>query len=106
MADKLKIREIKMPTSQYNIKCPYAMTPQFIVVHNTANDASAENEIKYMQSNKNEVSFHYAVDDKETVLGVPLNRNAWHAGDGCGYTICHSRQRSRRTDSNDSGSVI
>ena len=82
MADKLKIREIKMPTSQYNIKCPYAMTPQFIVVHNTANDASAENEIKYMQSNKNEVSFHYAVDDKEAVLGVPLNRNAWHAGDG------------------------
>lgn len=58
------------------------MTPQFIVVHNTANDASAENEIKYMQSNKNEVSFHYAVDDKEAVLGVPLSRNAWHAGDG------------------------
>lgn len=78
----MKIREIKMPVTQYNIKCPYAMAPQFVVVHNTANDASAENEIKYMQSNGNEVSFHYAVDDKEAVLGVPLNRNAWHAGDG------------------------
>lgn len=78
----LKIREIRMPSDKYNIKCPYTMVPQFIVVHNTANDASAANEVKYMQSNDNEVSFHYAVDDKEAVLGVPLNRNAWHAGDG------------------------
>lgn len=78
----LKTREIKLSSEKYNIKCPYSMVPQFVVVHNTANDASAENEIKYMQSNNNEVSFHYAVDDKEAVLGIPLNRNAWHAGDG------------------------
>lgn len=78
----LKIREIKMPTAKYSIKCPYTMNPNYIVVHNTANDASAANEVKYMQSNSNQVSFHYAVDDKEAVLGVPLNRNAWHAGDG------------------------
>lgn len=78
----LKTREIKLSSEKYNIKCPYTMVPQFVVVHNTANDASAENEIKYMQSNNNEVSFHYAVDDKEAVLGIPLNRNAWHAGDG------------------------
>lgn len=71
-----------MPTAKYSVKCPYTMVPTRIVVHNTANDASAENEIKYMQSNDNQVSFHYAVDDKEAVLGVPLNRNAWHAGDG------------------------
>lgn len=78
----MTIREISMPTSKYNIKCPYAMTPEFVVIHNTANDASALNEIKYMQSNDKEVSFHYAVDDNEAVQGVPLNRNAWHAGDG------------------------
>ena len=78
----LKTREIKLSSAKYNIKCPYTMVPQFIVVHNTANDASAENEIKYMQSNDNEVSFHYAVDDEGAVLGIPLNRNAWHAGDG------------------------
>lgn len=68
--------------SKYNIKCPYAMTPTRIVVHNTANDASAKNEIAYMLSNNQEVSFHYAVDDKEVVQGIPENRNAWHSGDG------------------------
>ena len=68
--------------SKYNIKCPYPMTPEFIVVHNTANDASARNEVAYMISNSNKVSFHYAIDDKEIVQGIPENRNAWHAGDG------------------------
>lgn len=73
---------INMPAAQYRIKCPFAMVPECIVVHNTANDAPAVNEIKYMQSNDKQVSFHYAVDDKEVVQGVPLTRNAWHAGDG------------------------
>ena len=68
--------------SKYSVKCPYAMTPEFIVVHNTANDATAANEVKYMISNNNQVSFHFAVDDKEIVQGLPLDRNAWHAGDG------------------------
>ena len=97
---KVSYREIPMPKDKYNIKCPYTMNPQYIVVHNTANDASAENEIKYMQSNNNQVSFHIAVDDKEAVQGVPLNRNAWHASDGAngkgnrfgiGVEICYSR---------------
>lgn len=68
--------------SKYSVKCPYAMTPEFIVVHNTANDASAANEVKYMISNNNQVSFHFAVDDKEIVQGLPLDRNAWACGDG------------------------
>ena len=68
--------------SKYNVKCPYSMTPEFIVVHNTANDASAANEVKYMISNNNQVSFHFAVDDKEIVQGLPLDRNAWACGDG------------------------
>lgn len=67
---------------KYNIKCPYTMTPTRIVVHNTANDASARNEIAYMIGNNQEVSFHYAVDDKEVVQGIPEDRNAWHSGDG------------------------
>ena len=68
--------------SKYSVKCPYAMTPEFVVVHNTANDASAQNEVKYMISNNNQVSFHFAVDDKEIVQGLPLDRNAWACGDG------------------------
>ena len=78
----LKIRQIEMPKEKYSIKCPYTMNPEYVVIHNTANDASAENEIKYMQSNNAYTSFHYAVDDKEAVQGVDLWRNAWHAGDG------------------------
>lgn len=68
--------------SKYNIKCPYEMKPTRIVVHNTANDAPAKNEIAYMIRNNNQISFHYAVDDKEVVQGIPENRNAWHSGDG------------------------
>lgn len=71
-----------VPESKYNIKCPYEMKPTRIVIHNTANDATARNEIAYMTNNNYETSFHYAVDDKEIVQGIEENRNAWHASDG------------------------
>lgn len=71
-----------VPESKYKLKCPYKMTPAFIVVHNTANDATAKNEIAYMKRNNDATSFHFAVDDVETRQGIPLDRNAWHAGDG------------------------
>jgi len=95
----MKVIQNLVPTSKYNIKCPYPMTPEFIVVHNTANDASARNEVAYMIRNSNKVSFHYAVDDKEIIQGIPENRNAWHAGDGNGpgnrkglsIEICYSK---------------
>ena len=74
--------QMLVDNSKYNIKCPYSMTPIGICVHNTANDASARNEVSYMCSNNNEVSFHIAIDDKEVVQGLPLNRNAWACGDG------------------------
>ena len=88
-----------VPSSKYPIKCPYSMTPTRIVVHNTANDASALNEIAYMINNNNETSFHYAVDDKQIVQGIEENRNAWHASDGNGkgnregiaIEICYSK---------------
>lgn len=70
--------------SKYSIKCPYEMKPTRIVVHETANDASAKNEIDYMKRNNAHTSFHYAVDDIEVVQGIPENRNAFHAGDGNG----------------------
>lgn len=95
----MEVRQMLVSSNKYNIKCPYAMTPTRIVVHNTANDASANNEISYMKNNNNETSFHYAVDDKEVVQGIPTNRNAWHAGDGHGkgnmegiaIEICYSK---------------
>lgn len=95
----VKIVQKLVPSSKYNIKCPYEMTPEYITVHNTANDASAENEISYMNNNNNEVSYHFAVDDKMIVQGLPLDRNGWHAGDGngtgnrksIGIEICYSK---------------
>ena len=86
-------------SAKYDIKCPYIMNPEYITVHNTANDASAANEINYMINNNNQVSFHYAVDDSQIVQGIPENRNAWHAGDGNGkgnrasiaVEICYSK---------------
>lgn len=90
--------------SKYAIKCPFAMTATRIVVHETANDASAKNEISYMRSNDKEASFHFAVDDKEVVQGIPLDRNGWHAGDGNGkgnregiaVEICYSKSGGER----------
>lgn len=69
---------------KYGIKCPYAMEPVGITVHNTANSASADAEVSYMISNNNEVSYHFAVDENHAVQGLPLKRNAWHCGDGNG----------------------
>lgn len=78
----MKIVQDLITENLWKTKCPYKMTPQFIVIHNTANDASAKNEVSYMKKSPAQVSFHFAVDDKETVQAIPLSRNAWHAGDG------------------------
>lgn len=75
------------------------MTPTRIVVHNTANDASALKEVTYMINNNSSTGYHYAVDDTQVVQGIPENRNAFHAGDGrtgkgnregIGIEICYS----------------
>lgn len=99
------IRKIDCPKDKYGIKCPYEMKPEFVVIHNTANNASANNEIAYMHRNNYEVSFHFAVDDKEIVQGLPLNRNSWNAGDGgngkgnrkgISIEICYSKSGGKR----------
>lgn len=93
------VRQSLLSNDQYLIKAPYTMIPTRVVIHNTANDASAENEIRYMRSNTQKVSFHYAVDDIEAIQAIPETRNAWHAGDGNGkgnrqgiaIEICYSK---------------
>ena len=78
----MQITKMLVPQNKYDIKCPYEMNPEFIIVHNTANDASAMAEISYMIGNNNKVSFHCAVDNTRIVQGIPFNRNSWNAGDG------------------------
>lgn len=80
----IPIRKNLCPESKYDLKCPYTRTPSRVVVHNTANDAPAVNEVTYMVNRPEAVSFHYAVDDKEAVQGLPLDRNAWASGDSHG----------------------
>lgn len=92
------------PEWKWSVKCPYSMTPRFVVVHNTANDASAENEVTYMLGNSDSTSYHYAVDDICAVQAIPENRTAWHAGDGTGagnmygiaIEICYSKSGGER----------
>lgn len=76
----LRINKMLVPKNKYSIKCPYAMTPKYVVIHNTANKATAKAEISYMIRNNNQTSFHYAVDENEVWQGIEETRNAWHAG--------------------------
>lgn len=104
---ELLVREQLCPSNKYNIKAPYTMTAEYITVHNTANDASAKSEVAYMLNNNKNTSFHVAVDDVEAILAIPLNRTAWHAGDGAngtgnrktiGIEICYSKSGGSRFD--------
>ena len=101
----MKITNVKCPTSKYSVKCPYEMKPEFIIVHNTANNASAMSEVSYMLGNNNKTSFHVAVDDTRVVTGIPFNRNTFNAGDGrngkgnrkgISIEICYSKSGGKR----------
>ena len=96
----MQITKMLVPESKYSIKCPHQMNPEFIIIHNTANDASAMAEISYMIGNNNKVSYHCAIDNYRVVQGVPFNRSTWNAGDGrngkgnrkgISLEICYSR---------------
>ena len=104
----VKVRQNLIPESLYSWKSPYTMKPTRVVVHNTANDASADAEIKYMHKTEaqggRQVSYHYAVDNVEAVQALPESRNGWHAGDGngkgnregIGIEICYSKSGGER----------
>ena len=102
----LTIRQNIMSAAFQRVKAPHVMTPRFITVHDTANDATACAEIRNINNNNPnlQVSFHFAVDDIEAVQGLPLNRNGWHAGDGngpgnrqsIGVEVCFSRSGGQR----------
>jgi N-acetylmuramoyl-L-alanine amidase CwlA len=98
----MKIEEKYISSSLYSVKSPYSMTPQYITIHNTANDASADNEYTYMTKTNasSTTGWHIVVDDVKAIYAVPLNRNSWHSGDGgtgtgnrksIGIEICYSK---------------
>ena len=101
----MEIVKMLVPESKYSIKCPHQMKPEFIIIHNTANDASAMAEISYMIGNNNKVSFHCAIDNYRIVQGVAFDRNTWNATDGgngngnrkgIALEICYSKSGGER----------
>lgn len=101
----MQITNLIMPKSQYVIKCPYAMIPEFVIAHETANDASAMAEASYMEGNANYVSFHEVVDDYRVVHCIDFNLNSFNAGDGrngagnrkgIAIEICYSKSGGER----------
>lgn len=101
----IKVKKKMVASSRYGLKCPNKMNAEYITIHNTANDAAAKNEISYMINNTSSTSYHFAVDDNEVVQGIPLDRNAWHSGDGTSGTgnrksiaieICYSKSGGAR----------
>lgn len=93
------IRKVELAKNKYSIKCPHYRNPKGIVVHNTSNDASATNEVAYMQRNNNYTSYHAAIDDKEVIECLPFERSCFATGDGANgdgnrnylsFEICYS----------------
>lgn len=91
----------------YGAKCPYAMDADSVTIHETDNNASANNEVSYMIGNTDQVSYHVAIDEKEAVQGIPFNRNTWNAGDGgsghgnrksISFEICRNYNQSQGTN--------
>lgn len=91
----------------YGAKCPYAMDADSVTIHETDNNASANNETTYMIGNTAQVSYHVAIDEKEAVQGIPFDRNTWNAGDGgsghgnrksISFEICRNYNQSQGTN--------
>lgn len=99
-----------IPTSTPNNRRPAnKMTATTITIHNTGNPSStARNERSWLTnpSNTRTASYHIVVDDREAIECLPLDENAWHAGDGngdgnmrsIGIEICESGDYAKTLD--------
>lgn len=90
-ASALSITQMLAPVTNPNIpNQPLHPTgPLYITVHETGNEspgAGALFHANYVGRDKGgigRVSFHFTVDKTGAYQMVPMDRNAWHAGDGC-----------------------
>lgn len=104
----LKITEQYIPKGSQN-RPAHPMSPKYITIHDTGNaskGAGAKNHAIYAGRGVNEVGYHFVVDDKNIYQLLPLNENAWHAGDGGNGTgnrqsiaieICENPESNRAT---------
>ncbi len=64
----------------------FAMTPEYITVHETGNrsaGANAEMHGRFIKNPSTAASWHITVDDGDVAIQhLPFNENGWHCGDG------------------------
>ncbi|MFO7255999.1 MAG: N-acetylmuramoyl-L-alanine amidase [Bacillota bacterium] len=82
----LPVRVSHIPRGNPN-RPGYPMTPQGIVIHETANrnvgaNAEAHRRFTHQGGGPEQVSFHWVVDSTEAIQLLPHSENAWHGGDG------------------------
>lgn len=88
--DSMDIIEMLAPINVNGARSGIKMSKVIgVTIHNTDNwnkGAGAKNHGAYLQNSgaRNQVSWHYAVDDTNVIRSVPENEVAWHAGDGQG----------------------
>lgn len=71
----------------HNRRPAHQLLATTITIHNTGNpDSTAHSERAWLVSPSNDrtASYHIVVDEREAFECLPLNENAWHAGDGNG----------------------
>jgi len=87
------------PEQRIKFPGPFRNGIAFVTIHNTAEPFSAVDErLRVVYRRKVRTSFHFAVDEREIVQLLPLDRHGWHAGDGegdgnlrsVGIEICRS----------------
>lgn len=83
------------------------LTLKYITIHSTGNPSSSANsERRWLDNpdNKRDASWHICIDEKEAIMAIPLNEQAWHAGDATGNStsigieICESGNRQKTLD--------
>jgi N-acetyl-anhydromuramyl-L-alanine amidase AmpD len=80
-----------------------ASKKKYIAIHNTSNDATAEEEASYAihRTDSHKTSTHFYVDKKEVIQSLDTTYQAWHAGSGIGNTyavaieFCGDNSKSR-----------
>lgn len=76
------IKKQIIDSKQFDVKCPYSITPKGISVHNTGNlNSTAQNERDNLNWTRDERSFHFVTDKNGTIQCVDTNRNTWANGD-------------------------
>lgn len=83
----LSIQQDFIPKGRNN-RPGFAMTPEYLTIHDTANPGRGANALAHARYLKGDnaanipVSWHFTVDDTNIVQHLPLNESGWHAGDG------------------------